>query len=142
MSPLKKRVGLLLAISLGLVSALAAAQSNKVIEAIESRLSPVGSVCMAGEDCASAPVARDSDEPRSADEIYSSACASCHDSGASGAPILGEVDDWTDRIDKGTETLYDHAINGFNAMPAMGLCSDCTDEEMKDTVDYMIEESS
>lgn len=142
MSPLKKRVGLLLAISLGLVSALAAAQSNKVIEAIESRLSPVGSVCMAGEDCASAPVARASDEPRSGDEIYSSACASCHDSGASGAPILGEVDQWSDRIDKGTETLYSNAIDGYNAMPAMGLCSDCSEDEIKETVDYMIGESS
>lgn len=142
MSPLKKRVGLLLAISLCLVSTLAAAQSKKVIDAIESRLSPVGSVCMAGEDCASASETRDSDEPRSADEIYSSACASCHDSGASGAPILGEADDWTDRIEKGDETLYENAIDGYNAMPAMGLCNDCSEDEIKETVDYMVEESS
>lgn len=143
MSPVKKRVGLLLAISLGLVSALAAAQSSKVIEAIESRLAPVGEVCMAGEDCASAPVASaGSGEPRSGADIYGSACATCHDSGVSGAPILGEPDDWASRIDKGTETLYDHAINGFNAMPAMGLCSDCSEEEIEATVDYMIEESS
>ncbi len=56
--------------------------------------------------------------------------------------MLGSVDDWASRIEKGSETLYDHAINGFNAMPAMGLCSDCSDEEIQATVDYMVEESS
>ncbi|WP_286875577.1 c-type cytochrome, partial [Marinimicrobium sp. UBA4509] len=64
------------------------------------------------------------------------------DAGVSGAPMLGSVDDWASRIEKGSETLYDHAINGFNAMPAMGLCSDCSDEEIQATVDYMVEESS
>ena len=143
MSLVKKRIGLLLAVSLGLLSALAVAQSNNVTKGIESRLEKVGKVCMAGEDCAAAPVASASDgEPRSGEEIYGAACASCHDSGVSGAPILGEAGDWADRIDQGKETLYDHAINGFNAMPAMGLCSDCSDEEIEVTVDYMVEESS
>ncbi|UZJ43802.1 cytochrome c5 family protein [Marinimicrobium sp. C6131] len=143
MSLVKKRIGLLLAVSLGLLSALAVAQSNNVTKQIESRLAPVGKVCMAGDDCAAAPVASaSSGEPRSGEEIYGSACATCHDAGVSGAPVLGSADDWASRIEKGSETLYDHAINGFNAMPAMGLCSDCSDEEIQATVDYMVEESS
>lgn len=143
MSLVKKRIGLLLAVSLGLLSALAVAQSSNVSKEIENRLSPVGQVCMAGDDCAAAPVASaSSGEPRSGEEIYGSACATCHDAGVSGAPMLGSVDDWASRIEKGSETLYDHAINGFNAMPAMGLCSDCSDEEIQATVDYMVEESS
>lgn len=143
MSLVKKRIGLLVAVSLGLLSALAVAQSNEVTEAIKSRLAPVGQVCMAGEDCAAAPTASaSSGEPRDPADIYGSACATCHDAGVSGAPKLGSVDDWASRLDKGTETLYDHAINGFNAMPAMGLCSDCSEEEIEKTVDYMIEESS
>jgi len=142
-SLVKKRIGLLLAVSLGLLSALAVAQSSNVSKEIENRLSPVGQVCMAGDDCAAAPVASaSSGEPRSGEEIYGSACATCHDAGVSGAPMLGSVDDWASRIEKGSETLYDHAINGFNAMPAMGLCSDCSDEEIQATVDYMVEESS
>ncbi|ROQ21891.1 MULTISPECIES: c-type cytochrome [Marinimicrobium] len=143
MSLVKKRIGLLLAASLGLLSALAVAQSSNVSKEIENRLAPVGKVCMAGDDCAAAPVASaSSGEPRSGEEIYGSACATCHDAGVSGAPMLGSVDDWASRIEKGSETLYDHAINGFNAMPAMGLCSDCSDEEIQATVDYMVEESS
>ena len=143
MSLVKKRIGLLLAASLGLLSALAVAQSSNVSKEIENRLAPVGKVCMAGDDCAAAPVASaSSGEPRSGEEIYGSACATCHDAGVSGAPMLGSVDDWASRIEKGSETLYDHAINGFTAMPAMGLCSDCSDEEIQATVDYMVEESS
>lgn len=145
MSPVKKRIGLLSAALLGLLSALAVAQSSEVIEQIESRVEPVGKVCMSGEDCAAAPTASasaSSGEPREPADIYSSACASCHDAGVSGAPVLGEAGDWTDRIEKGDETLYDHAINGFNAMPAMGLCSDCSEEEIQATVDYMVDESS
>ncbi|WP_024461829.1 cytochrome c5 family protein [Marinimicrobium sp. LS-A18] len=143
MSLVKKRIGLLLAASLGLLSALAVAQSSNVSKEIENRLAPVGKVCMAGDDCAAAPVASaSSGEPRSGEEIYGSACSTCHDAGVSGAPMLGSVDDWASRIEKGSETLYDHAINGFNAMPAMGLCSDCSDEEIQATVDYMVEESS
>ncbi|WP_347332952.1 c-type cytochrome [Marinimicrobium locisalis] len=143
MSLVKKRISLLVAVSLSLLSALAVAQSKEVTEAIKARLEPVGDVCMAGEDCAAAPAASaSSGEPRDPADIYGSACATCHDAGVSGAPKQGSADDWASRIDKGTETLYDHAINGFNAMPAMGLCSDCSEEEIKATVDYMVEESS
>lgn len=142
MSLVKKRVGLLLVASLGLISALAMAQSNRVVQGIESRLKPVGELCMAGEECAAAQAAsRDSDEPRDPADIYASSCASCHDSGAAGAPVTGNVDDWVARIDKGTDTLYENAINGIGGMPAMGLCMDCSEDEIRLTVDYMIERS-
>lgn len=142
MTPFKKYTGLLLAVSLGLTSALALAQSKEVVKQIEDRLEPVGSVCMAGEDCAAAAAsATASAGPRDAAQIYSSGCAACHDAGVSGAPVLGNADDWAPRLEKGKETLYDHAINGFNAMPAKGMCSDCSDEEIKSVVDYMLAES-
>ena len=145
MTPFKKYTSLLLAISLGLISALALAQSKNVIKGIEERLEPVGSVCMAGEDCAGAAAATASAgasaAPRDAAQIYSSGCAACHDAGVAGAPVLGNADAWAPRAEKGKETLYSHAINGFNAMPAKGMCSDCSDEEIEITVDYMLAES-
>lgn len=146
MTPFKKYTGLLLAVSLGLISALSLAQSKDVVKQIEERLEPVGSVCMAGEDCAGAASATasadDSSGPRDAAQIYSSGCAACHDAGVSGAPVMGDADAWAARLEeKGKESLYDHAINGFNAMPAKGMCSDCSDEEIEITVDYMLAES-
>lgn len=67
-------------------------------------------------------------------------CAACHASGAAGAPIVGDVAVWTERLTKGTETLYSNAINGINAMPAKGGL-DLSDNTVKAAVDYMIEQS-
>lgn len=56
-----------------------------------------------------------------------------------GAPKSGSADDWAPRISKGIETLYTHALTGFNAMPAKGMCAACTDDEIKAAVDYMVD---
>ena len=75
---------------------------------------------------------------RSGEEIYNSKCTACHATGAAGAPKTGVADDWADRIAKGVDTLYTSAISGLNGMPPKGLCMDCSDEEMKAAVDYML----
>lgn len=69
--------------------------------------------------------------------IYDNLCSGCHRSGVGGAPTL-DPSHWTARIAKGTETLYDHAIHGFNAMPAKGGNPALTDEQVKVTVDWML----
>ncbi|MFP3459052.1 c-type cytochrome, partial [Psychrobacter sp. SIMBA_152] len=47
------------------------------------------------------------------------------------------ADDWAPRIAKGKDTLLDHAINGFNAMPPRGTCMDCSDDEISAAIDFM-----
>ncbi len=136
-----KTIGLFLALCLGLISAVAFAQSDKVKQAIEARLEPVGELCMAGEDCAAAPAATASAEPRSGQQVFDQACVICHGKGKQvGAPIIAVASDWEARLEKGMDTLYVNAIDGYNAMPAMGLCSDCSEEEVMAAVDYMVEE--
>lgn len=107
---------------------------------VAERLKPVGNVCIQGEPCETATVAAApaSSGPRSGDEVYNSACAGCHASGALNAPILGNAEQWAARIDKGVETLYDHAINGFNSMPAKGGNASLSDEEVQAAVDHMV----
>ncbi|MER2012810.1 MAG: c-type cytochrome, partial [Psychrobacter alimentarius] len=58
-----------------------------------------------------------------------------------GSPIFGDAGAWGPRISKGKDTLYTHAINGFNAMPAKGG-ADIPDEEVQNAVDYMVEAAS
>lgn len=118
-------------------TAFAATEKTTIAE----RLAPVGELCMAGESCAATLVAAADTAPRSGQQVYESKCAACHATGAAGAPKLGVAADWAPRIEKGMEALYDHAWNGFNAMPAKGLCMDCTREEMDNAVDYIIENS-
>ncbi len=110
-------------------------------EEMKARLQPVGDLCMSGDDCAAAPVAAGPAEPRSGTEVYDTKCFTCHGSGAAGAPKMGDAAAWAPRIGKGIETLYTHAIGGFNGMPAMGLCMDCSDDEIKAAVDHMVEGS-
>ncbi len=122
---------------------MAGAVMASVEDEIRARIEPVGEVCLTGEDCgdAAAPVQTASAGPRSGSEVYSSACSACHDTGAAGAPKKGDSGAWSPRIDQGMETLFNHAINGYNAMPAKGGCASCSEEEIKLAVKYMVEDS-
>ena len=71
--------------------------------------------------------------------IYNQVCMACHMTGAAGAPIRGEADQWSARMEQGIETLYDHSINGFNAMPAKGGNPNLSDDEVKAATDYLVE---
>jgi len=78
-------------------------------------------------------------------KVYDKACASCHKTGVAGAPKMGDAAAWKDRIAKDKETLYKHAINGFQGdsgfMPAKGGFTNLSDAEVKAAVDYMIAQS-
>lgn len=124
-----------------LLAANVFAMSEAKQTAISERIKPVGEVCVEGDsDCASA-VAVASTGPKEPADIYKTSCAGCHDTGAGGAPKVGDKAAWASRIVQGSGMLYSHAIDGFNAMPAMGLCMSCSEDEVKATVDLMVKKS-
>lgn len=114
--------------------------NEQAADDVKSRLAPVGQTCMSGDECAAAPVAVASG-PKSGKEVFESFCTTCHTAGVLGAPKMGTAADWAPRVAKGKDTLYNHAINGFNSMPAKGMCSACSDDELKGAVDYMTSNS-
>jgi cytochrome c5 len=75
---------------------------------------------------------------RSGKDVFAQACTACHTAGVMNAPKFGSKADWAPRVAKGKDTLYKHALSGFNAMPPKGTCSACTDKEIKNAVDYMV----
>lgn len=105
---------------------------------IRARLEPFGTLCRSGDDCGSAGPAAASG-PLSGEAVYNQFCFACHAAGVGGAPLFADAGQWAPRIDKGIETLYASTINGINAMPAKGTCMNCSDDELKATVDYMVE---
>ncbi len=111
--------------------------------ATAERLAPVGKVCVEGEDCGSqmADAGGASGEPRDGATVYDSGCAACHATGAAGAPKIGDSAAWASHIEKGMDTLVKHAYEGFNAMPAKGMCSDCSREEIAAAVEYIVDKS-
>lgn len=105
-------------------------------EEIAERIKPYGSVHVAGAQVASAAAAG----PRSGADIYNQACLACHGAGVLGAPKLQDAADWQPRLDeKGFDTVWQNAINGINAMPPMGTCGDCSNDDIKAAIEYMIE---
>ncbi len=107
---------------------------------IAKRIAPDARVCLEGQECgeASAAAAEPVAAKKTPEEIFQASCFGCHGTGAAGAPKLGDKDAWAPRIAQGKETLYSHAMNGLNAMPPKGMCMDCSEDDLKAVVDYMV----
>lgn len=116
-------------------STAAMATSQADYDAIAERIKPVGDVYLAGSE----PVVEEPTGPRDGAKVYGTFCTACHSSGVTGAPKTGNADDWAPRIAQGMDVLKNHAINGFNAMPAKGTCMDCSDDEIVAAIEHMIE---
>jgi cytochrome c5 len=107
---------------------------NSVLE----RIKPVGEVRIdTSTQVASVEIVETAE--RSGEEIYNSKCAGCHTSGVMGSPKFASLEDWAPRIDLGLEKLTLSAIAGKGGMPAKGTCMDCTDNDIKITVQYMLD---
>jgi cytochrome c5 len=108
-----------------------------VTETVDQRIAPIGRVVVAAVDPDAAPA-----EPKPASEVYTSACAACHNAGVAGAPRADDGGEWARRLEeKGLDTLVSHSINGFQAMPARGGNPNLSDEEVATTVAYILEQA-
>jgi len=74
--------------------------------------------------------------------IYKTACSVCHSAGIAGAPKSGDKAGWAPRIAQGKDTLYKHAVLGYQGkngvMPAKGGNASLSDADVKSAVDYMV----
>jgi len=134
---MKKIVSLAL-VAMGLMASVAVFSASDLADAMKKRLQPMGELCMEGSDCAAAPIAASTGEPRTGQAVYDTKCFTCHATGAAGAPKFGVVADWAPRIGNGIDSLYANALNGLGGMPAKGLCMDCSEAEIKAAVDHIV----
>jgi len=109
---------------------------------IEARIKPFSEVCVDGEPCSGGGDMAAS-SGRSGEDVYNGACMACHSAGIAGAPKVGDQVAWAARIGKGMDALYDSGINGVagSGMIAKGGCADCSDDEIRLAVDFMVESS-
>jgi len=110
---------------------------------IESRIQPFSEVWVQGEACGGGEAMAASAAGRSGEDVYNGACMACHAAGIAGAPAVGDQVAWADRIGKGMDALYDSGINGVagTGMIARGGCADCSDDEIRAAVDFMVDGS-
>lgn len=135
------RITLLIALTASVLFTATAFAQNVAEQDIATRIAPVGDVYLDGQIVTASTVSESSEPtgPRSGEKIYNTYCVACHATGAAGAPIKGNADDWNIRIAQGEAALIKHAIEGFNAaMPARGTCVDCSDDEIAATVQFLI----
>lgn len=85
---------------------------------------------------ASSPAASAPADPTLAG-LYAQTCKACHTNAASGAPQTGDVQAWAPRLAQGMDVLLDHTVNGYNGMPPLGSCSDCTEDEFRALIEFM-----
>jgi cytochrome c5 len=69
--------------------------------------------------------------------LYAGSCKACHTKPDSGAPLVHDHAGWDPRWEKGLPTLTDHAIVGFQAMPAGGQCTACTKADYEALIRFM-----
>ena len=121
----------------------------------ERRIAPVGAVYAGDTGRAALAAAQAAAEAAAASQvayggtlegnvIFGNLCHACHETGAGGAPTLSDKAHWGPRIALGTDTLVKHAIDGFTGtrgmMPAKGGNPTLSDEQVKATVEWMIEQ--
>ena len=72
--------------------------------------------------------------------IFKENCLKCHDSSTlnSTAPILKNKKEWV-VLYESKQKAIDLTINGNSKMPARGYCLKCTDQDLIDALDYVID---
>jgi len=102
-------------------------------QATAARIAPVAKVEFAQASA--------SNTSKSGEEVFKSVCSVCHGQGIAGAPKFGDAAAWAPRIQEGVNTLWDHALKGFQGksgvMPPKGGNSTLSDVEVERGVVYM-----
>jgi cytochrome c5 len=119
------------------------------VASVQARTQPPVRVAVAGQDnsalkiepAAGAAAVAASPVPTDGASAFQAVCKACHGEGIAGAPKAGDKAAWGPRIAQGKDTLYQHALAGFNGtkgvMPAKGGRTDLPDDLIKQAVDYM-----
>ncbi|MGB9429272.1 MAG: c-type cytochrome [Gammaproteobacteria bacterium] len=114
---------------------------------IDQRLAPIGDVQIAGSSnsqvISTAPASGGSAPAavQTGKQIWEGTCSACHQTGALGAPKIGDKAEWAPHLAKGLNVLEQHALHGFLQMPAHGGNPSLTDAQVIKALEYMISQS-
>lgn len=100
---------------------------------IDERTAPVSKV-----NVAKAVTVTTSSGPRAGGDIVNQFCIACHGTGMANAPKVADADAWGKIMEPGMDVVLASAKKGKNVMPAMGLCMDCSDDELVSAINYLI----
>jgi len=87
------------------------------------------------------PAANAQTAERSGKQVVDKVCASCHATGAKGAPKIGDRQAWAPLASKGLSSLTESALKGVRNMPAHGGDLALSDLEIERAITYMVNQS-
>lgn len=74
--------------------------------------------------------------------VYEDDCVLCHEGAIEGAHRLDQIDRWQESAKKGFSQLVSNTVNGYRGkygeLPVMGMCPQCSEEDIRDAVAYML----
>jgi len=145
---------ILILASRGLRHAIPIEPSAATAKLTLERIAPVGAVYAGSTGAAAAAAAQAAaaakasaagayDGTLDGKVIFDKLCTACHLTGVGMAPMLVQAD-WAGRITQGKETLYQHAIEGYNGpnggmMPAKGGNPGLSEAQVHAAVDWMLD---
>ena len=97
-------------------------------EAVDQRIAPLARVVLKD--------ASDVASLKTGEQVYQAQCSACHNSGAAGAPKLGDAAAWAPRLATGYDALLSSVLKGKGAMAAQGG-GDHSDFEIARAVVYL-----
>ncbi|MEE4299142.1 MAG: c-type cytochrome [Pseudomonadales bacterium] len=71
-------------------------------------------------------------------EQFARSCAFCHATGNAGAPLVGDTESWAGRAAAGEAAMLRHTLEGLGAMPPLGYCMDCTEDDFRALIRFMV----
>lgn len=75
-------------------------------------------------------------------DTYEHFCITCHQDGVAGAPKFRDNKDWAPRLSGRTiDDLVASAVKGLNTMPPQGTCTECSEEDIRAAITYMLPKS-
>jgi cytochrome c5 len=83
-------------------------------------------------------------DSRAGEKIFKQFCTSCHGNPPIidiKAPRIGDKNAWDIRRKMGMQTLMKITTMGVGAMPARGGCFECSDDQLRETIRYILNES-
>jgi cytochrome c5 len=83
-------------------------------------------------------------DPQAGKKIFKEFCSACHSQQPTidiNAPRVGDKKVWREKRQWGVDALLAITVKGIGAMPARGGCFECSDEQLRAAVEYMLSES-
>ncbi len=115
-------------------------------EAVNNRLKAIEIVAVKGEEKAIATAEVVSEAPAedvavNGEAIYTATCFACHGTGILESPKKGDKEAWNKRLEAnaGIDGLVQSSIQGKGAMPPRGGNAGLTEEQIKATIEFMME---